>query len=157
MATAPRWRAAAGLQARNGAAREAQVLPGLGLVRKVAQQIRRVVGHDQRHALVAVQAPAQAGNARLGAQQRLHGESAHGEYQFGLDQLELAQQVRRALRDLEGLGVAVARRPALEDIADVYVVAARQSYRREHVVEQPSRLPDEGLAALVFLGARRLA
>src|SRR5262249_11044833 len=154
MATPPRWRRPAGLQARDGAAREAQVLPGLRLVGKVAQQVRGVVGHDQRHALVAMQAPAQARDARLGAEQRLHREAPHREYQFGLDQLELAQQVRRALRDLEGLGVAVARRAALEYVADVDVLAACEADRGEHVVEQPPGLADERLAARVLLGAR---
>src|SRR5262249_32553033 len=157
MATAHKWRRAARLQARDRAPREAQALPRFRLVRAVGQQVRRVIGHDQRHALVAVQPSAQARDARLGAEQRLHREAPHCEYQLGLDQLELAQQVRRALRHLEGLGVAVARWAALEHIADVDVLAARKADRREHVVEQAPRLSDEGLAAGILFGARRLA
>ena len=50
---------------------------------------------------------------------------------FGLDQLDLPQQVRRALRDFLGRGIAVARRPALEHVGDVDVVGrARGRSRR---------------------------
>ena len=89
------------------------------------QQIRRVVGHDQRHPGVPVHAAAQAGDARVGVEQRLRGEAPHRDDQLRLDQLDLLQQVRRALRHFVGLGIAVARRPALEHVGDVDVLAAR--------------------------------
>src|SRR3989441_13088184 len=151
------WGRRSGLQGRDAAPGEAQVFPGLGLVGKIAQQISRVIGHDERHALIAMQPPAQARDARLGVEQRLHGKAPHREDQFRLDELELAQQVGRALADLEGLRIAVARRAALEHVADVDVLAAREADRGEHVVEQATGLPHERLAPRVFLGTRRLA
>src|SRR5207245_8378327 len=93
------WGRGGGLQGRDAAPGEAQVFPGLGLVGKIAQQIGRVIGHDERHALIAMQAPAQARDTRLGVEQRLYGEAPHREDQFRLDELELAQQMRRALGD----------------------------------------------------------
>src|SRR5205809_6833687 len=104
-----------------------------------------------------MQAPAQARDAGLGGEQRLHDEAPHREDQLRLDELELAQQVRRALADLEGLRIAVARRTALEHVADVDVLAAREAARGEHVVEQAPGLPYEGLDPRVRFGARRLA
>ena len=71
--------------------------------------------------------------------------------------VDLAQKKRRALRHLVGLGIAVARRPALEHVGDVDVLAALESDRGEHVVEQLPRLADERVAEPVLLCARRLA
>src|SRR5205809_7442792 len=99
-----------------------------------------------------MQAPAQARDAGLGVEQRLHRETPHREDQLRLDELELAQQVRRALADLEGLRIAVARRTALEHVADVDALAARDSERGEHVVEQAPGLPPDGFAARGLLG-----
>src|SRR5882762_5618611 len=127
------WGRRAGLQGRDAAPGEAQVFPGLGLVGKIAQQISRMIGHDEGHALIAMQAPAQARNARLGVEQRLHGKAPHREDQFRPDELQLAQQMGRALGDLEGLRIAVARRTALEHVADVDVLASREADRGENV------------------------
>ena len=116
-----------------------------------------MVSHDERHPGVAVHPPAQAGDAGIAVEQRLRGEAPHGDDQLGLDQLDLAQQVRRALPYLLRLRVAIARRAAFQDVGDIHVLAALQADRGEHVVEQPPGLPDEGLAQPVFLGAGRLA
>ena len=143
--------------------REAQVVPGARLVLQVAQQVGRVVGHDQRHALVAVHAAAQPADRLVAAQQALHGEAAHRQDDPRLHQLDLAHQEGLALRQFVGLGIAVARRPALERVGDVDLLrrlglgARVRPMRAQHVVEQLAGLADEGLALPVFLLARRLA
>ena len=134
----------------------------LGLVFQVAQQIGRVVGHDQRHALVAVDAAAQLADRLGAAQQALHREAAHRQDDPRLHQLHLADQEGLALRQLVGRRVAVARRAALQRVGDVDLLrrlglAARQRDRAQHVVEQLAGLADEGLALPVFLLARRFA
>ena len=136
---------------------EDEVFPGLGLVLEGAQQIRRMVGHDQRHAGVAVHPAAQAGNRGAGFQQRLRGEAPHREDQLRLDQLDLLQEMRAALRDFLRRRVAVSRRAALEHVRDVDVGAARKADRRQHVVEQLARLADERIAEAILFRARRLA
>ena len=55
-----------------------------------------------------------------------------------------------------GSGIAVARRPALQHVGDVDVVAL-QPRVREQLVEQLSRGADERLALQVLVLARRLA
>ena len=63
---------------------------------------------------------------------------------------------RLAGRDLVGLRVAIARRPAAHDVVDVDGLP-RPAHRLDHLVEQLAGGPDERLAALVLLLARRLA
>src|SRR5687767_4977794 len=75
--------------------RELEVGPGLALLARRAQQVRRVVGHDERPALCAerVQAPAQLADRRVGVQQVLRGDAPHRENDLGIDERDLALQV----------------------------------------------------------------
>src|SRR5207237_1144919 len=52
--------------------------------------------------------------------------------------------------ELVRLGIAVVGRPALHRVADVDVLAA-QAHRLDHLGEELSRLPHEGLALLVLV------
>ena len=54
-----------------------------------------------------------------------------------------AEEERLALVDLVGLGIAVARRPALHDVGDVDVFA-REAHRLDDLREQLPRAADEG-------------
>src|ERR1044072_3895649 len=76
---------------------EDEVGPGLRLVGEISQQVGRMVGDDARPAGVAVEAPAEAGDAGVGLEERLRGEAAHRDDELGAHQLDLAQQMRRAL------------------------------------------------------------
>ena len=134
-----------------------EILPCLCLVRQVAQQIRRVVGHDERNAAVPVNAPAQARDRRVGFEQRRCRALAQRDDQLRPDQRGLAVEIGTARLDLARLGRAIVRRPALEDVGDVDVLTALHSEGRQHVVEEPARLPDEGLAPGVLFAPRRLA
>ena len=75
---------------------------------------------------------------------------------FGSDQLELPEQVVLAVVDLLRQRVAVAGRPALQDVGDEHV-AALEADLAQQLVEQPPGLADERQAALVLAGAGRLA
>src|SRR2546421_10408518 len=65
-----------GLVAPRGLGGQAQVVPGARLVLEAAQQGGRVVGDDERHALIAMHAAAQAADRLVGAQEGLDGEKA---------------------------------------------------------------------------------
>ena len=71
-------------------------------------------------------------------------------------QLDLPLQERLAHRDLAGTRRAVARRPPEHDVGDPHQVAIEPD-GRQHAVEQLPARADEGLAAPVLLGPRRLA
>ena len=57
--------------------------------------------------------------------------------------------------DLRGLGIAVIRRPALQNICDVNILAA-ESDSRQQLFQQFSSLPDERYSLLVFVVPWRL-
>ena len=75
---------------------------------------------------------------------------------FGLIDVDLPEQERLALLHFVGLGIAVARRPALDHVGDVDVFAL-QPDRLDDLRQQLPRAADERLALDVFVGARRLA
>jgi hypothetical protein len=114
----------------------------------------------------AVHAPAQLADGLAAAQQRLHREAAHRQDEARAQQLDLAHQEGLAARHLGGLGVAVARRAALQRVGDVdlarrlgrlAVLGARQAEGAQHVVQQLAGGADEGLALPVLLLARGFA
>ena len=74
----------------------------------------------------------------------------------GLDQLDLAEQVRRGSSRSRRLRVAVARRAALEDVRDEHVARASSPISPSSL-SAASRLADERQALLVLVGAGRLA
>ncbi len=90
------------------------------------------------------------------AAQELRGEVAERADHARRDQLDLAHEVARAVLDLGRQRVAVAGRPAFQDVRDEDV-RAREPHSGEQLVEQPARRADERDAALVLLRARRLA
>jgi hypothetical protein len=108
--------------------------------------------HPHRPAaqLVHLRAPVDAGDAALGAGQQLGGEVAEGADHAWLDQLHLPVQVGLAGVDLALLGVAVARRPALEHVGDEDV-GALQADLAQQLVQQLARPADEGQPLEILL------
>src|ERR1700733_3134244 len=66
-------------------AREFQILPGLALIGRRAQQISRVIGDDQGHGRCAksMNLLAQSAQRLVGAKQVLRGNSPDGQHDFG--------------------------------------------------------------------------
>ncbi len=121
-----------------------------------------MIAHDDGNAGKLVHLPAQLADGRLAAEQAVRREPAQSENELRLQQGHLALEPGRALGHFFGLGVAVARRTALEHIGDVnralgVVGAAVQTDGLQHGVEQLPRGADKGLALAVFFGAGRLA
>src|SRR5947209_4550061 len=89
---------------------ELDIFPGGARPGGVPQESGRVVGHDERHAVVAMNLAAQLPDRELGLQESLGGEGAQRQYHFRLDELDLPYQIRRARRDLLRHRIPVARR-----------------------------------------------
>ncbi len=90
------------------------------------------------------------------AQQALRRELAERDDHARADDLDLAEQERLAGRHLVRLGIAIARRAALDHVGDVDLLAG-QADRLDDLRQQLPGAADEGLALLVFVLARRLA
>ena len=81
---------------------------------------------------------------------------AHRDDHLGRERRDLSFQERQALRDLFRLWRTVPRRPALENVRDVDVLAC-VPHGDDHLVQQLAGLPHEGHARQVLVLARRLA
>src|SRR5665213_992742 len=105
---------------------ELQVLPRLALVLGFAQQIRRMIRDDQRGLKRAefMHLATHCAKRALGREQILHGDAPDGQDQSRTDEFDLALQIRHAGGHFGGCRVAICRRPALEDIGDIYIGAA---------------------------------
>ena len=94
-------------------------------------------GH-QRNADVLAPLSAEPGDRRIGPEQRLRRELPEGDDDLGPDRVQLRLEEGLAGLDLVRLGVAVARRPALHDVADVDLVAA-VAHRGDHLRQELAR------------------
>ena len=117
---------AAAAAARQCCAHEFQIHPGLALLARAAQQIGRMIGHDQRRALraeamhLAAQTADAAYRSPAGSARRCGRPPASA---AAASARSAAAGYGRQAADLGRPRVAVAGRPALEDIGDVHVLA----------------------------------
>src|SRR6185312_3394198 len=128
----------------------------VALGRRRAQEERGVVRGHERDALVLLPGAAEARDGRVRAQEALRGELAERDDHARADGRELLLEEGLALGDLVGLGVAVARRAALQDVADVDV-AAGEAHGFDHLGQELAGGADERLAGAIFVGAGRFA
>src|SRR5262245_6846039 len=89
-------------------------------------------------------------------EQRLRRGRSQSDDDLGRDRLDLPEEERRAGGDLVRLRVAIAGRPALDDVRDVDLLA-RIADRADHLVELLTGASDERLAARVLVGPGALA
>src|SRR5271170_74118 len=135
---------------------ELQVFPGLFLLGGVAEQVGRVIRHDELRAACLVQASAQAGEGRFASKKVGCSRRAQGDNYLRADDFDLAEEELRAGVGLLRLGDAVLRRTALDDVGDVDL-SAFQAHGGNHVVEELAGAAYEGKALHVFVCARAFA
>ena len=111
---------------------------------------------DHSHAVHVEKLSAQPRNRRSGLKHRLRGKGAKTAHDFRADGRELLLQERIAGGDFVRLGIAVFRRTAFQDIADVDVFTLEID-RLDDLRQQLARAADERQALLVFVVARRFA
>src|SRR4029078_2857393 len=115
-----------------------------------------VIRHYERHTVIPVHLPAQLAHRQLRVKSRLRSKDAELQNHFRSDQVDLANEIRAACRDLFRPRIPVTRRTVLEDVADEYVFALEID-RPENFREQLAGRADEWSSGLVFRGARSLA
>jgi hypothetical protein len=84
------------------------------------------------------------------------GGGSEGDDDLGADDVDLFEEKGRAGVGLDGLGSAVGRGAAFDDVGDVDLVAA-QAHGGDHVVEELAGLADEGDAGGILVGAGAFA
>ena len=97
------------------------------------------------------------GDLDVGLDDLRRGDPAQTDDHLRAYQPHLRAQPFDALLLLLGLGVAVLRRTALDDVRDIDVRVAVKLHRVEHLVEQLARSADERLSLQVLVLTRTLA
>jgi len=82
--------------------------------------------------------------------------AAQGDYEPGLDQLDLTVEVGSASLDLGRKRIAVVRGTALDDVSNVDLVSSEPN-RGQHFFEESSGRTDEWARLLIFVEARAFA
>ncbi len=100
--------------------------------------------------------PAQASQGDIGAQQVLRCDAPHRQHDLGFQQGDLLFQVGQAFRGFARRRIAIAGRPAFEDIGDVNLLA-RQTDRTQHGIQELTGPAHKGLTLAILIGARRFA
>src|SRR2546428_12100277 len=114
---------------------DADVIPGRLLPVGVAQQGCGMVRDDDRDAPEPMHLVPQGPDRLLRVEERLCRGAAHRQHDFGLEELDLAEQVRRAGRDLVVLRQAAPGWAGLHHVADEDPLA-RQLDRGQDLREQ---------------------
>src|ERR1041385_5491388 len=134
-----------------------EILPHVALRFRRAKEVRRM---ERRHhgdaPLIEPPLSAKSRDAAADAEQALHGSRSERDDHVGVHELDLLGQVWTARSHFIRLGLSILRRPALHDVADVYVVAA-EPHRPDHAIETLPRLADEGVALRIFIRPRPFA
>ncbi len=120
----------------------------------LAEQVGGVEGRHEGDAPVAMPRSSLPGNGHVTAQQKAGGGLAQADDDFGLHRGDLTIEEDAAGFHLGGLWVAILRRPALDDIADVDLGARDAQALFDHVGEKFTGLAHEGQASKIFLLAR---
>src|SRR6266702_911829 len=151
------WRPAnSGDRSGDETAGDTDVIPGRFLPVGVPEQRGRMVRHDDRNTPEPMHVVPEGTERLLRVEERLRRRAAHGENHLRLEELDLAEQVRHARRDLVVLGLAVFGRAAFHDVADEHALA-RQLDRGEDLGQEFTRRADERPAGLVLDAPRPFA
>ena len=134
-----------------------EIVPPLALLERAAEKVRGMVHDNDRETVfpVPIDATPELSDRLRRREERLGRHSARRDQQTRRYRLDLASEIARALRDLVGVRIAVAGRPALDDVRDVDI-ATRQTDGGQHGIEQLAGAADERLSAGVLFGAGRL-
>jgi len=89
----------------------------------VGKQRGGVIGDDEWYPVVLVDQPTELTYRCFGVQESLGSEGSKSNNDFGLDQLELSDQIRTARFDFFRARISVSRRPMLEHVANEDLLA----------------------------------
>src|SRR5450631_795612 len=135
-----------------------QIFPRFALLRRRAQQVGRMISHDQRDlgGAKAVDLLAQSPELGVGPQQILCGDAPDHQHYLRSEQRDLPVKIWQAFHGLYGRRIAILRWTALQDVRDVDLFTLKAD-GPQHGVQELTGAADEGFTLAIFLGAGRLA
>src|SRR5215475_5773444 len=110
-------------------------------------------GH-QFDSMIAMPVSSQFRDRRFGLQKRLDGKLTQGDNNFGPNEINLLLEERFAGCDLIRLRIAIFRRPALNHISYINVLALESHSFRKDIVEQLPRPAHKRLPLQIFITTR---
>ena len=131
------------------------VLPHLSLTGRVPQKKSRVIGGHQRNTLIFMKFSPQRRNLLFTFEQGLSGEGPQGADELGPDHLKLFDQKGLASGDFIGLGIAILRGTAFDDIRYINLFPGELD-SLDDLGEKLAGLADERLALKIFFPSRGL-
>src|SRR5690348_18356978 len=150
------WRPANSLErSGNETAGDADVIPGRFFPVWVPEQGGRMVRNDNGDASKTMHVVAKRTERLLGVEHGLRGRPAHREDHLRLHDLDLAEQIGNARRDLVELREPVLGWPALHHVTDEHPLAW-QLDRAEDLGQELAGRADEWAPGLVFHPSRAL-
>lgn len=137
---------------------ELHVFPHVFLGGGIAQQVRGVVGAEDFEVSHFVEFSSESSHRDAGgnSQHVRRGDEAPADDVLRLDDPQLSLEILAAIAALRGLGRAIVGWAALENVADVEILAF-QFRRGDDLVQQLPRLAHERFALRVLVGSRGFA
>src|SRR5687768_993271 len=135
---------------------ELDIFPSGAFPRRIAQQCRRMIGDDQRHAMKAMHLASEFSDRQLRLQKSLRCEHPKSKDCFWPNEFNLTEQIWAAGGYFVGHRVAVARRAMLQHVADERVFALQVDCR-ENFGEQLTGGADERPARFILGRSRRFS
>src|SRR5262245_13693389 len=141
------------------------VFPHRALEAWIPQARGGVIGDQELGGAETIDLPPHGCHGSLGPDEQFGREFAEAADDLGTQDRELPQEIGRAGLDLVGQGIAVLRRTALQNVADVDGFTTDGDagdelalvHGGENLGEQLAGAAYEGLAASILLGSRRFA
>src|SRR5262249_13093138 len=132
------------------------VFPDLALFLRGTEKIGGMESGDDSHAVNVGELPAQSGNGSCRFNHGLRRESGQTANDFGTDYSELLFQEWIAGRNFIWLRIAVFRKPALQDVANVDLFTL-QIDRFDDLRQKLARAAHKRQTLLIFVVSRRFA
>ena len=102
---------------------ELDIFPGGAFPGRIPQQRSGMIGDDERYSVVLVNETTELADRSFRVQESLRSEGPKSNNDFGLDQLELPDQIRTARFDFFGTRISVSRRSVFEHVANEDLLA----------------------------------
>src|SRR5215813_3669981 len=130
-----------------------QISPDFAFRRRIPQKISRMISSNKFSPAKFLPFASKMGNSAVCLQNSLCSRRSQAHYHFWRDRINLPEKKWRTLRNFVVFWLAVLRRAAFHNVADINVFAL-QAHGFNHLRQELSRASDKWKALLVFVCTR---